>query len=122
MSNKATITYLEHNTLFDSRNTSGDVGVYMLRAELSLILDVYGRMVANGIWKDYALSPQKTHAIFAIYRRAAEHPLYKIIKEPALDKKQGMWRIEGPQGNILKRGKDLANLLKYFDRLLLRTI
>ena len=96
--------------------------VYLIRQELGEILNVYGRMVATGAWKDYSLSNGNKRAIFAIFRRAAEEPLYRIIKEPSMANKQGAWRIEGTQGQILKRGKDLKNLLRYFDRQLLKSI
>ena len=96
--------------------------VYFMRPELARILNVYGRMVAGGKWFDYAIDTMKGQAMFSVYRRASEMPLYRIIKEPALASKQGMWRIQAMNGKIVKRGKSLDNLLRYFDRKLLQLI
>ncbi|WP_262692967.1 DUF2794 domain-containing protein [Kordiimonas aestuarii] len=96
--------------------------VYFNRPELTKILNVYGRMVAAGEWRDYAIDHLRDEAMFSIFRRASEMPLYRIIKEPTLAKQQGMWRIMGMDGQILKRGKDLSQLLKYFDRQLVRVV
>lgn len=96
--------------------------VYLVRPELSAILNVYGRMVAAGEWHDYAIDMLPDRAIFSIFRRASERPMYSIIKEPANAAKQGMWRITGMEGQILKRGKDLKTLLRYFDRQLLKAV
>lgn len=90
--------------------------VYFLRPELSKILDVYGRVVAAGAWCDYAIDHLKDQAVFSIFRRASDVPQYRIIKEPALANQQGAWRIVGAGGQILKRGKRLDQLLRYFDR------
>lgn len=85
------------------------------RQELGHILNVYGQMVAKGDWKDYALDflPQK--AVFSVFRRATEHPLYRIEKIPALRQKQGQFQVLAPGGLILKRGHDLKAVLKVFD-------
>ncbi|MEX0300072.1 MAG: DUF2794 domain-containing protein [Kordiimonas sp.] len=96
--------------------------VYLMRTELSSILNVYGRMVAAGEWHDYAIDHLEDIAIFSIFRRASEMPLYRIIKDPSLTHKQGTWRITGMNGQILKRGKDLSILLRYFDKQLLKAI
>lgn len=96
--------------------------VYIIRPELTQILNVYGKMVAAGAWHDYAIDTLKDMAIFSIFKRASERPLYSIIKEPALASKQGMWRITGTDGAILKRGKQLNQLLRYFDRQLMKTV
>lgn len=96
--------------------------VYLLRPELSKILNYYGRMVAAGEWKDYAIDHLPDRAIFSIFRRASEMPLYTIVKEPALSAAQGMWRITGTAGQILKRGHDLDKLLAYFDAKLLKAV
>lgn len=86
------------------------------RQELSLILNVYGQMVSNGEWKDYAMDFLKDKAIFSIYRKATEHALYKIEKVPALRNKQGQFAVIAPGGLILKRGHDLKNVLRVFDK------
>ena len=87
------------------------------RKELNLILSVYGQMVSKGEWKDYALDFLKDKAVFSIFRRATEHPLYRIEKTPALRNKQGQYAIIAPGGLILKRGHDLSTVLKIFDKL-----
>lgn len=86
------------------------------RQELSLILNVYGQMVSNGDWKDYAMDFLKEKAVFSIYRKASEHPLYKIEKVPTLRSKQGQFSVVAPGGLILKRGHDLKNVLRVFDK------
>jgi len=74
-------------------------------------------MVAQGEWKDYALDFLKDKAVFSIFRRATEHPLYRIEKIPALRNKQGQFAVIAPGGLILKRGHDLKTVLKVFDKL-----
>ncbi len=96
--------------------------VYFIRPELTKILNIYGRMVSAGKWHDYAIDHLDDIAIFSIFRRASEMPLYRILKEPALANKQGMWRITGVNNQILKRGKDLRLLLTYFDKQLLKAV
>lgn len=86
------------------------------RKELSIILSVYGQMVSQGDWKDYALDFLKDKAVFSIFRRASEQPLYKIEKIPALKAKQGQFCVIAPGGLILKRGHDLRTVLKVFDK------
>jgi hypothetical protein len=90
------------------------------RTELDRILRVYGMMVAGGEWKDYAIDGLKDRAEFAIFRNAAEVPVYRIIKTPADARKQGAWKVVGAGGVILKRGQELAAVLKVFDRQLAR--
>lgn len=96
--------------------------IYFVRQELMTILNVYGRMVSAGQWRDYAIDHGKGKATFSIFRRASEMPMFSIVKEPALANQQGMWRILGMDGRILKRGKDLDVLLRYFDRHLVRAV
>jgi len=69
--------------------------VYLVRSELSLILNIYGRMVAAGKWRDYAIDMLADRAIFSIFKRTSDVPLYQIVKEPALRRKQGQWRVVG---------------------------
>lgn len=96
--------------------------VYFMRPELMKILNVYGRMVAAGEWRDYAIDHLANEAIFSIFRRASEMPLYRIVKEPALANQQGAWRIMGMDGQVLKRGHKLDQLLRYFDRQLVKAV
>lgn len=99
-----------------NRRRKGFAPVAYHRTELGLIMNVYGQMVSQGHWKDYALDMLKTEAIFSVYRRASETPLYQIIKRPALRNKQGEYSVVAPGGLILKRGHDLKSVLRVFDK------
>ncbi|WP_416898424.1 MAG: DUF2794 domain-containing protein [Minwuia sp.] len=90
--------------------------VFFERRELSQILDLYGQMVAKGDWRDYAIGHDKDVCVFAIYQRASEAPLYRIVKRPKLARKQGMFQVLGRDGRVLKRGHEVASVLSYFDR------
>ncbi len=92
------------------------------RAELTRILDLYGRMVAAGNWRDYAIDLGRDMAIFSAFRRTAERPEYRIIKNPALRQKQGMWALLGEGGAVLKRGHELAPVLAPVERKLLKLV
>lgn len=74
-------------------------------------------MVSKGVWKDYAIDFLKDKAVFSVFRRATEHPLYRIEKTPALRQKQGQFAVIAPGGLILKRGHELKNVLRVFDKL-----
>jgi hypothetical protein len=82
---------------------------------MSPILDVYGRLVQSGQARDYAIGMHKDRAIFAIFRRAAESPTYRIEKVPALANRQGAFVVYGSAGQVLRRGHDLRSVLKVFD-------
>ena len=92
------------------------------RIELTRILDLYGRMVAAGQWRDYAMDFGKDAASFSAFRRAAERPQARIEKRPALRGKQGMWTLFGESGQVLKRGHELAGVLSPVERRLLKVI
>ncbi len=92
------------------------------RAELSAILQVYGRMVAAGEWRDYAMAFLRQSAVFSVFRRAAETPLYRIEKHPALRARQGAYMVIAMDGRILRRGHDLRQVLRVFDRLMVRAL
>ena len=81
------------------------------RQELSLILNLYGRHVASGDWKDYAMDFGRERAVFSVFHRTAEQPLYRIVKDPALARKQGQYSVIAQGGMILKRGHELAQVL-----------
>ncbi len=81
------------------------------RKELNLILNLYGKYVAQGEWRDYAMDFGSELATFSIFRRASEVPLYRIVKNPALARKQGIYAVVAQGGLILKRGHDLAQVL-----------
>ena len=82
------------------------------RTELSVILALYGQMVAAGEWRDYGISHLRDAAVFSIFRRTAENPLYRIEKRPALRLKQGQYAVIGAEGQVLRRGHDLAQVLR----------
>ena len=90
--------------------------VFFERRELDALLRLYGRMVAAGEWRDYAIDGLKDFAAFSVFRRASEAPLYRIEKHPALARRQGAWAVVGQGGVVLKRGHELAQVLKIFDR------
>jgi hypothetical protein len=91
-------------------------GVYVERRELDRILRLYGRMVAAGEWRDYGMDSLYEAAVFSVFRRASEAPLYRIEKRPGLARKQGAWAILGQGGHILRRGHDLDQVLRFFDK------
>ena len=86
------------------------------RRELAAILRIYGFKVADGEWRDYAIDHLKDRAVFSVYRRASEMPLYRIEKNPKLARRQGAYSIVDSNGTILKRGQDLGQVLKLFER------
>jgi hypothetical protein len=92
------------------------------RTELAVILGLYGRMVAAGEWRDYGISCLREVAVFSIFRRAAENPLYRIEKRPKLRQRQGQYAVIGMDGQVLKRGHDLRQVLRVLERKLIRAI
>ena len=92
------------------------------RLELQRILDLYGRMVAAGEWRDYAMDFHVDAASFAAFRRASERPHARIEKRPALRARQGMWTLFGEAGQVLKRGHELAGVLFPLERRLLKVV
>jgi hypothetical protein len=92
------------------------------RLELQRILDLYGRMVAAGHWRDYAIQLGRDVASFACFRRAAERPEYRIEKNPALRQRQGEWALVGEAGVVLKRGHELGPVLAPIERKLLKLV
>lgn len=96
--------------------------IHFHRTELALIMSLYGRMVAAGEWRDYGISPLKDVAVFSIFKRTAEHPIYRIEKRPKLSLKQGIYAIIGMDGRILKRGNDLKTVLRVLERKMIRLV
>lgn len=92
------------------------------RTELTRILDLYGRMVAAGHWRDYAMDMGKDAAVFSVYRRAAERPEFRIEKRPALRNRQGQWALLGEHGIVLKRGQELGPVLAPVERRLMKLV
>ena len=86
------------------------------RLELNRILNLYGRMVADGEWRDYALDFLKDRAVFSVFRRASEVPIYRIEKDPRLARKQGIYSVISATGLILRRGHELERVLLVIDR------
>ena len=91
-------------------------GIAFNREELSQILNVYGRKVASGEWRDYAIDILREKAVFSVFRRTTEVPLYRIEKAPKLSRRQGAYSVIAATGLILKRGHDLARVLRALDR------
>lgn len=92
------------------------------RAELGRIMDLYGRMVAAGEWRDYAMDFTRDVALFDAFRRAAERPQMRVEKRPALRGKQGMWTLYGEHGQVLKRGHELGGVLAPVERRLMKAV
>lgn len=90
--------------------------VFFERRELERLLRLYGRMVAAGEWRDYAIDGLSEAAVFSVFKRSSEAPLYRIEKRPALARRQGAWAVLGQGGMILKRGHELEQVLKVFDK------
>ncbi len=86
------------------------------RLELNRILNLYGRMVAEGEWRDYAIDFLKDRAVFSIFRRASEMPIYRVVKDPKLARKQGAYSVVAAGGQVLRRGHDLDRVLLVIDR------
>lgn len=92
------------------------------RRELGEILNVYGRRVADGEWRDYAIDILRDKAVFSIYRRSSEMPLFRIVKDPKLARRQGAYSVIAAGGMILKRGHTLANVLRVFEKRRLKLV
>ena len=97
----------------DLQSQSGPV--FFDRRELDLILRVYGRMVAAGEWRDYAMVGHRDVAEFAVFRRSGDAPAYRIEKRPSLRLRQGQWAVIGEGGVVLRRGRELPQVLRVFD-------
>ena len=104
------------------RQPNNNLQVGFERAELSRIVDLYGRMVAAGLWRDYAMEFGREAASFHAFRRTAERPEYRIEKRPALRGRQGMWALIGEHGAVLKRGHALPAVLAPVERRLLKLV
>ena len=109
---------------FPSRSSLGPAPAQVAfdRRELATILSLYGRMVSAGEWRDYGISCLREMAVFSVFRRTAEHPLYRIEKNPWLRGRQGQYSVVGMDGQILKRGQDLKTVLRVLERKLIRAV
>jgi len=103
-------------SLDPSYSVSRTAGLFFERRELDRILRLYGRMVAAGEWRDYGMDSLSDAAVFSVFRRAAEAPIYRIEKRPALARRQGAWAVIGQGGHVLRRAHDLEQLLRFFDK------
>ncbi len=95
---------------------SRKASVFFERRELDRLLRLYGRMVAAGEWRDYGIDGMAEAAVFSVFRRSAEAPLYRIEKRPALARRQGAWAVIGEGGQVLRRGHELDQVLRFFDK------
>jgi len=107
---------------FPSPGTGGQAQTGFTRIELNRIVDLYGRMVSAGLWRDYAIEFRPDAASFWAFRRTAERPEYRIEKCPALRGRQGMWALIGEAGQVLKRGHELGPVLAPIERRLLKLV
>ena len=96
--------------------------VAFTRQELDRIMSLYGRMVAAGVWRDYALELGARQASFSAFRRSAENPEIRLVKDPSLRQRQGEWVLYGEGGVVLKRGHELAGVLAVVERRLLKAV
>ena len=104
--------------LKDFRKSRDRIPVTFQRSELDAILRVYPRMVAAGEWRDYAIDHLKDRAVFSVFRRTSEVPMFRIEKHPKLSRRQGAFSVTAASGLIVKRGQDLAQVLRIFDKAL----
>lgn len=102
--------------LHEGRRERQDLPVAFERRELDQILRLYGRMVAANEWRDYAIDHLSDRAVFSVFRRTSETPLFQIVKDPKLARKQGAFSVVAAGGLILKRGHELARVLGVFDK------
>jgi hypothetical protein len=89
--------------------------VFFERRELDTLMQLYGRMVAAGEWRDYAIDGLSDAAVFSVFERSAEAPLYRVEKRPALARRQGAWAVIGRGGVVLRRGHELSQVLRLFE-------
>lgn len=104
--------------LHEARRERLDIPVTFDRSELDQLLRLYGRMVAANEWRDYAIDHLSDRAVFSVFRRASETPLFQIVKDPKLARKQGAFAVIAASGVILKRGHELVRILGVFDKTL----
>ncbi|MGQ2904151.1 MAG: DUF2794 domain-containing protein [Neoaquamicrobium sediminum] len=102
--------------LHERRREREELPVTFHRRELDQILKIYGTMVAAGEWRDYAIDHLRDRAVFSVFRRTSEVPLYQIVKTPALARRQGAFSVVAASGMILKRGHELGRVLAVFDK------
>ena len=99
----------------DASPSAGRPLVFFNRTELNVLTRLYGRMVAAGEWRDYAIDGLSEAAMFSVFERSADQPLYRIEKRPSLARRQGAWAVIGRGGVVLRRGHELAQVLRVFE-------
>lgn len=104
--------------LHEVRREREKLPVTFHRRELDMILRIYSRMVAAGEWRDYAIDHLRERAVFSVFRRTSEVPLFQIVKSPALARKQGAYSVVAASGLVMKRGHELDRVLTVFDKAL----
>lgn len=102
----------------DPKQKKWEPPVHFDRRELDAILKIYSRMVAATEWRDYAIDSLKDRAVFSVFRRTGETPLFQIVKQPSLARKQGAYSVVSANGATLKRGHELPRVLTAFDKTL----
>lgn len=115
---RATDTSSSVVDLTEYKQSKDPLPVTFHRRELDAILWIYGRMVGEGEWRDYAIDHLKDRAVFSVFKRSGEMPLFRIEKNPKLAAKQGAFSVTNTQGMILKRGHELPQVLKVFNKAL----
>lgn len=103
-------------SLSSIRRERADIPVTFERRDLDAIFRLYGRMVAAGEWRDYAIDYLRDRAVFSVFRRSSEVPLFQIVRNPSLSRKQGAYSVVSTAGQILKRGHELSRVLQVFDK------
>ncbi len=116
MNDNGAIADLNQPNLIPFHTGTGTMPVMFDRKELNIILNLYSKMVGAGEWKDYAIDSLNDCAVFSVFRRATETPLFRIEKTPKLARKQGAFSVVNANGLILKRGHDLSLVLRIFDK------
>jgi hypothetical protein len=107
---------------YEAGASRSEIRIRFDRLELTRILNIYGRMVAAGEWRDYAIDFCDDAAVFSIFRRTSEMALYRVEKRPKLKDRQGQYAVIAAGGQVLKRGHDLVNVLRVLERKLLKTV
>ena len=114
--------FMSLDTIHPAQNGNDASVLGWSRRELSLILNIYGRMVAAGEWRDYAIDGLRDRAVFSIFRRSSEQPLYRVEKTPKNAQRQGAYSVVAMDGRILGRGRELKQVLRVLERKLIRAV
>ena len=110
------VSIITSNSAIAARGNHKPDFISFNRVELDLILNAYGKKVVSGEWRDYAIDTLKDRAVFSVFRRSSEMPIYRIEKNPKLARKQGAYSVVSTSGLVMKRGADLKNVLRVFEK------